>query len=459
MSLATYQALPAVQPLPTPMYPALATRPKIPKVPAFSRQQQRRKLLKTRSLAFPRQNTMKNSVLLDVLLQDVATLASQADMLKNKATSFVFFTVLASVAASLVSPHAFDEKVTEVLIPTAASIIAVCTTAAEFKGKDATADAKEVAAVGLARAAQAEAYLAASERAKAIIPAMVGVSAGGAVSCLVFPILTAAGVAVSPALIAACPVVSIAAAAWSAVAKANTMEKGNLALEKVDPDAIQGRSAKRKPIERMKELFLAVVPPTLIAFFLPGDLAFRCVIASAAAAAVVAKDLAEAETVVSEVTLKVSKISKAAAQADVFANRAVAESSVLPFTSAITLAATALSAAFVEVEPAVASLMPAFGAVASGLGTVAAQRAEQDCSSTRLAFKDNDLRKTSLFQNTMPELFKGMLISSAEYTGQWVQWLAKQGNQKAALDAEKQRKQNLARKDSTGTDAMLPLAG
>eukprot|EP00954_Amorphochlora_amoebiformis_P012501 977115-Amorphochlora_amoeboformis.AAC.1 len=84
-----------------------------------------------------------NSALLDEILTDISLLSKEGELMQRPSVSTVFYTVLSATLLSIVSPWAFPEAITEVLVPTSASIIAVCTTAAEFQGKDATADAKE----------------------------------------------------------------------------------------------------------------------------------------------------------------------------------------------------------------------------------------------------------------------------------------------------------------------------
>eukprot|EP00471_Norrisiella_sphaerica_P005475 CAMPEP_0184484190 /NCGR_PEP_ID=MMETSP0113_2-20130426/5898_1 /TAXON_ID=91329 /ORGANISM="Norrisiella sphaerica, Strain BC52" /LENGTH=526 /DNA_ID=CAMNT_0026865055 /DNA_START=176 /DNA_END=1756 /DNA_ORIENTATION=- len=375
------------------------------------------------------------SALLDEIMMDIKSLSTEGEMLRRPSISTVFFIVLSSVLFSVVSPASFPEEITEVLVPVAASIIAVCTTAAEFQGKDATADAKEVAAVALAQAARSEAYLSRAEKAKAVLPALVGISATAATLNLVFPAIMAGGITVNPLLIGTCPVVGTMAAAVAAIASVETLASGYLALGKVSADrAISVKEAGSTDLRfkalRQRTIAVAkhVAPAFLIGLFMPGDFVFRCIVAAAASAVSVAYNLAKAETIVAEVTLKVAFISKAAAKADVFANKAASEAAILPFTSAIAGVSTALAAALVEVSPVLAGLIPLFGAVASGVAAAAAARADMDSTSTRLAFRDSGVSKIaplanvpSLFQNVLPPLFGSMLKTGADATGQSLQ--------------------------------------
>eukprot|EP00467_Chlorarachnion_reptans_P025945 CAMPEP_0114533992 /NCGR_PEP_ID=MMETSP0109-20121206/27572_1 /TAXON_ID=29199 /ORGANISM="Chlorarachnion reptans, Strain CCCM449" /LENGTH=523 /DNA_ID=CAMNT_0001717315 /DNA_START=50 /DNA_END=1622 /DNA_ORIENTATION=- len=378
------------------------------------------------------------SALLDEILADVKQLSREGEVMKRPSISSIFFTILASTLISGLAPFSFPESIAEVLIPTAASIIAVITAACEFQGKDATSDAKEVAAVALAQAARCEAYLARAEKAKAILPAMVGLSATGATLNLIFPALMAAGATVNPVFIGMCPIAATTAAVIGAIASTETIAQGLLAMGKVDQDRIisvrEANSAetRRKILfQRTKAVLKSTLPSILVFAFLPGAFVFKCIVAGAAAALAVAYQLAEAETVVAEVGLKVAYVSKAAAQADVFANKAAAEASLLPFTSAIAGVSTALAAAMVEVNPVIAGLIPIVGAVACGVATAAGTRAEMDATTTRLIFRDAGIRKVAplanvptLFQNVVPSLLGSMIKQGAQISGKFLNSVA-----------------------------------
>jgi hypothetical protein len=165
----------------------------------------------------------------------------------------------------------------------------------------------------------------------------------------------------------------------------------------------------------------AILPSIAIGLLIPGEFVFRSIISAALSALVVAYGFAKAEVVVSEVMLKVAFITKSAAQADVFANRATAAQSVLPFTSAIAGVGIALSAAFVELSLGAASIIPAFAAVAAGVGAAAATRAEVETTSTRLAFRDSGIRRVAppttipqLFGNVVPQMFASFVLTGAQ---------------------------------------------
>ena len=83
--------------------------------------------------------------------------------------SFIELTLLVgAVIASATSPHVLNGRITEFIAPSAAAFTAAIGIAAEYTGRVAVADGKEVAAASLQCAAEAEGFLAAAERAKAV---------------------------------------------------------------------------------------------------------------------------------------------------------------------------------------------------------------------------------------------------------------------------------------------------
>lgn len=73
-----------------------------------------------------------------------------------------------AVLSTAASPLILAGKLTEFVAPSMAAFTAAIGIAAEYRGRVAVADGKEVAAASLQCAAEAEGYLAAAERAKAV---------------------------------------------------------------------------------------------------------------------------------------------------------------------------------------------------------------------------------------------------------------------------------------------------
>ena len=77
----------------------------------------------------------------------------------------------------------------ELLVPSAAALSAAVGISAEYVGKIAVCNGKEIAAVTIQAAAECEGILAAAERAKAIVPLCVGVSTTASAFALLAPAL------------------------------------------------------------------------------------------------------------------------------------------------------------------------------------------------------------------------------------------------------------------------------
>lgn len=96
-----------------------------------------------------------------------------------------------TVLVAFFSPLLFPLQVTSVLAPTCSAISAAVSVSAEYVGRVAVADGKEVAAVSMQAAAEAESLLSQSERTKAVLPLCVGVGATAATLSLLVPVLIA----------------------------------------------------------------------------------------------------------------------------------------------------------------------------------------------------------------------------------------------------------------------------
>ena len=96
-------------------------------------------------------------------------------------------TVLISASA----PWLLPVKLVELIVPSMAALSAAIGLSAEYVGKTAVSRGKEVAAVTLQAAAESEAVLAQAERAKAVVPLCVGLSATASAFALLAPELVA----------------------------------------------------------------------------------------------------------------------------------------------------------------------------------------------------------------------------------------------------------------------------
>lgn len=87
---------------------------------------------------------------------------------KPQLSWFELTLLLGAVASCAGSPLMLHGRLTEFIAPSAAAFTAAIGIAAEYSGRVAVADGKEVAATSLQCAAEAEGFLASAERAKAV---------------------------------------------------------------------------------------------------------------------------------------------------------------------------------------------------------------------------------------------------------------------------------------------------
>lgn len=152
---------------------------------------------------------------------------SMLDEAADTATSLspVETVVLSStVAIAFFSPYLLSAKVVELLVPAMSTLSAAVGFSAEYLGKVAVSQGKEIAATTLQAAAEAELLLAQAERAKAIVPLCVGISASAAAFALLVPALLGElatrglGLVVSTEIYLLCPLIAVLAAAVAALA-------------------------------------------------------------------------------------------------------------------------------------------------------------------------------------------------------------------------------------------------
>ena len=214
--------------------------------------------------------------------------------------------------------------------------------AAEYGGRVATATAKEVAAVALRTASEAEAALAAAERAKSACPLCAGLAAAAAAVALALPR------AAPPLLLGAAPVAGALCAAVGALALARAAARAaaaeNLGRRRFASSAEVGATWRsqtemvfaRDLSERRRHATVALaLLPAPLAALVPGSGQFRAVAAASASAAQAAYHVAAAEWGVAHAADAVADKQRTAAIIDTYANQAARVGALLPFTSAL----------------------------------------------------------------------------------------------------------------------------
>ena len=293
---------------------------------------------------------------------------------------------------------------------------------------------KEIAATTLLAAAEAELYLAQAERAKAIIPLCVGLSAAAAAFALLAPTLAAElalrgfGMQFVTELYLICPIVSVLAAA---VAALSSQETFSLAARATNVGARRFASSKdvartwlsateqiSASAERSKQKWgsfsIGVLPAPALAVLCPGGLSFKAIIAAAVAAAQCAYSLATAEYTLASAVESVALKSRTAAVSDTYANQGARAGAILPFTSALSGLCAATTVAVVEVLPLIGSQIgeaalcvtfPALGALIAAAASISKARCEVDAeaataSATQLAETDAGLQENNPIRAT-----------------------------------------------------------
>jgi hypothetical protein len=284
-----------------------------------------------------------------------------------------------SVIAAGSGPLLLGGKITEFLAPASAAFAASIGIGAEFVGRVAVADGKEVAAASIQCAAEAEGLLANAERTKAVIPLCVGVGASAATVSLLIPVLLdSLGVLNNLQLMTevylCCPLVAVLAAAVASLALQETRSYTQLAItvgnRRFAKNVLVARTwlSTTEQIERKsftstqkwQNFALSVIPTPIFGALVPGALPTKTVIVAALAAAESAWFLAQAEYALGRGQDAVALKARSAALCDTYANQGARSSAILPFTSALASLCAAATAAIVEI-PFVEGLASAGG--------------------------------------------------------------------------------------------------
>ena len=301
---------------------------------------------------------------------------------------------------------------------------------AEYVGRVAVADGKEVAAASMQCAAEAEGLLANAERAKAITPLCVGIGATCTTFALLVPVLLD-GLTdnVANELFLCCPLVSVLGAAVASLSlqetkffcqRATTIGNRRFAKSGLvgrtwlsTTEQIIGKSSNGR--SKWRSFCLSVLPAPILGALVPGaSLATKSIIVAALAAAQSAYYLAESEYSLARATDAVAVKARSAAVCDAYANQGARSAAILPFTSALSGLCAAATAAIVELpfletlsatgsfaglssEMAVVMFFPGFSALFAAAASVSKARCEvqaeaatQAASTLALEYSNDD---------------------------------------------------------------------
>jgi EF-hand domain pair len=295
--------------------------------------------------------------------------------------------------------------------PTPKKVCAAIGIGAEYVGKTAVADGKEIAAISIQCSAEAEAILAQAERSKAITPLCVGIGATSATCSLVVPaILEASGLLYSAPgvreLYLLCPVAAVLSAAICGLATQEVRQFSQAAIgignRRFAKSGSVGRSwlsvgeqvyrKSKTGRSKLNTFTLSVIPAPVLGLLIPGSLATKTILTSAFAAAESAFFLTQAEYTLARATDAVALKTRSAAICDTYANQASRSAAILPFTSALSALCAAMTAAIVELpffeasssawitggQVVGISVFPILSALFAGAASVSKARCEVD---------------------------------------------------------------------------------
>jgi hypothetical protein len=333
----------------------------------------------------------------------------------------------AAVCTCVSGPIILDGKLAEFIAPSMAAVSAAIGVGAEYTGKVAVADGKEVAAASIQCAAEAEIYLANAERSKAIIPLCVGIGATVATLALLVPVLLDAIVelmnlsantnfVLATEIYLCCPLIGVLAAAVAGLSYQETKSYCNLAIgvgnRRFARSGLVGRTwlsstelIDRKSTDaktKWQTFSWNVLPAPLVGLMIPGTLPTKTIIIAAIAAAQSAYFLTQCEYILARATDAVALKARSAAICDTYANQGARSSAILPFTSALSGLCAAATAAIVELpfiehlaaarttssillETIIISTLPAFSALFAAAASVSKARCEVDAEAAMQA--------------------------------------------------------------------------
>ncbi|GMH72817.1 hypothetical protein TrRE_jg3688 [Triparma retinervis] len=344
---------------------------------------------------------------------------------RSQLSGFELSVLMSTVLVAFSSPLLFPLQVTSVLAPTCSAISAAVSVSAEYVGRVAVADGKEVAAVSMQAAAEAESLLSQSERTKAVLPLCVGVGATAATLSLLVPVLISdLGIKSLQTITEIQLVAPLIATLAAAVAGLSLEESkglanrainlGNRRFARSSDVGKSWRSASEQIVDSSSRLsrkwitFLtSTVPSPLIGALIPGGLATKAIIIASLSAAQSAFSLAQAEYFLARATDAVAIKARSAAVADTYANQGARSGAILPFTSALGGLCAAATAALVEFLPVASGVLPlgqaftvvifpTLGAIFAAAASVSKARCEVDAmaaseasTTLALAYADN----------------------------------------------------------------------
>ena len=349
-----------------------------------------------------------------------------------------------AVFSAASGPLLFGGQITEFLAPSAAAFTAAIGIGAEYSGKVAVADGKEVAAAALQCSAEAEGFLSQAERAKAIIPLCVGLGATSASLALLVPVLldtlnVSYNLQMITEIYLLCPLIAILSASVASLAYQETRSFAGRAIgvgtRRFARSGMVGRTwlSTSELIDRKSQgttskwrtFSWSVLPAPLLGCLVPGALPTKTIVIAALAAAQSAYYLTLSENVLSRAMDAAALKARSAAVCDTYANQGARSAAILPFTSALSSLCAAATAALVELpfleslaaahsipsigaEVVLVSVFPTLAALFSGAASVSKARCKVDAEAAKQAACTIALQYTEDEEDPVLRPFRGV---------------------------------------------------
>lgn len=380
------------------------------------------------------------------------------DLLDNVAsrtpqlTTIEIVVLFSTVLISAFAPFGLPVNVVELLVPSMAAVSAAVGLSAEYVGKTAVSNGKEIAALAIQAAAESEALLASAERTKSILPLCVGISTTASAFALLIPsfleeMQTRSNVPFASELLLVSPFVAVLAAAIAGLA---TQESRGLASRAIGTGnrrfassssvgrtwlsaTEQVETNSRRTSDKWLSFATGVLPAPIIACLFPGSLSFKSIVCAAIAAAQAAYYLSIAEYSISCAVDAVALKARASAIADTYANQGSRAGAILPFTSALGGLCAAASAAAVELLPLVniievqsfiAVIFPSGAALLAAAASISKARCEVDASAAS-AVASTGLTGGKSYRDPLNELVDLIKLSTGNTYQRFVQKIKK----------------------------------
>lgn len=336
----------------------------------------------------------------------------------------------ASTLAAVAAPFALELELAKLITPCAAFGCALVGLWAEYVGKTANCNSKEMVKLAEQTAMEAEALVAAALRAKTILPLCVGVSVTASSFALLAPTLLEnfgedMNIQASTEFFLVMPLISVLGAAIAGLAFQDVQSLCNRAIGTGTRRFAKSNSVGEKWISAT-ELVMAesdtntkklwyfatsTLPAPLFAALCPASLPVKAVVAATAAAAQAAYYLNDAEYELARAEDAVALKVRAKAVANTYATQGYRSAAILPYTSALGGLAVPVSAALVEVVPLVHAspfllalvfgAFPTAAAAVAGAASISKARCQVNAAASKTAadnFAHSSLKATDRSQ-------------------------------------------------------------